>query len=229
MNRSLLAAAAALFVTVTSTTVALAAYSNLPKITDLKTSGGWSAFHVAAGNGPALCGMGVNSNDRQRSLMVKYSAQGNVFVQAFKSSWKFNSGVKLNVWINFDGGEPFYGVATTQTADGPGFASITVVIRRDNIGDFLKQFAASNKLNIGFPDGNEQSWYADLTGSGDITPTFIKCASYIDGNDVSSQPVPTQPYRAPQATQPYGKPQATQPFGNARPAQQPTRRDDGGI
>jgi hypothetical protein len=184
-----------------------AAYS---KATILKRSGGWVAFHVDAGSeGRPLCGMMINSRSNERSLMIKYQADGGVFIQVFKTSWRFKPDIKVNVWIRFDDGAPRDGIATTEVTDS-GNPLLGVRIKPGAEADFLHEVAESNKLTIGFPDGDEEPWVANMTGSREIALTLSKCAAHIDGKGAATQPTP--------------KAAPTQPFGKSAAPTQPTTR-----
>jgi hypothetical protein len=225
MKRSLLTAAAMLLM------VATAAHG---KSTILHRSGGWTAFHVDVGSeGNPLCGMMVTSRDNARNLMIKYQSDGGVFLQALKSSWRFKPDINVNVWVRFDNDAPLEAVGRTELTQG-GQPMLAVNVKAGKEAAFLREVAESKKFYIGFPDGDEEPWVADMTGSRATALAMIRCAAYIDGKGAPTQPTgkpaPTQPYGRPEATQPQG----IQPYGDAVPTpprSKPaiSKRDDGSI
>ena len=210
MKRSLLAAAAMLLMATTADA----------KSTILHRSGGWTAFHVDVGSeGNPLCGMMVHSRDNARSLMIKYQASGGVFVQAFKTSWRFKPGINVNVWVRFDSDTPLEAVGHTELTQA-GQPMLAVSVKQGKEIAFMREVAAAKKFYIGFPDGDEEPWVADMTGSRETAQALARCAAYIDGKGA-----PTQPTGGPKATQPTGRPAPTSPV-NKKPTGKP---DDGSV
>ena len=131
----------------------------------LERSGPWTAFHVDVGNhGNPIYGMMTTGSDG-RIFMVKYQANGGVFVQFAKSSWRFKPGVEVNVWIRFDTSVEFPGVAVSEVTAAGNHQLLAVTIKSSSEANFLHEFGESKQITIGFPDGDEQLWVANMTGS----------------------------------------------------------------
>jgi hypothetical protein len=164
--------------------------------------------------GNYVCGMDIINNASTEAIHIKYyTNKPTIFVQVFKTSWRIPQGTKMAAEIGFD--KESWG--SVDSAYGETFGEgkyrtgvVDIGIAQDSVDNFLENVAASDKMWIKFPDGNEAPWVADMTGSRNSVNAFKACI-----NKIASSGQPTQPFS-------NGGPQlfsdGTQPFSkNAKP------------
>jgi hypothetical protein len=211
-------------------TVPSKAASTDPDYRQLLVSGYWTTFYTKTHEGHPLCGMRSSyrysdSNAPDGSLMVKFiKGDKHLLVHAFKNSWRIPHGVKIPIYMTFDNSQPFTAEATGMARNGLNYVEFGIASEFSL--DFFKLFAAATKMTLGFTEGSEPPWTANMTGSREAIGSFARCITAISDNGTSS----TQPYGNGGATQPFGK-TPSQPYG--KPAPQPPRpavkRDDGSV
>jgi hypothetical protein len=212
MKRSLAAIIAA------STLLAFSAPSHAASVDGdyrlLGVNGYWTTFYTTTHEGDPMCVMKSNykyrdSNQPDGSLMVKYVKDSRTFlVHAFKWSWRIPNGVQIPIYMTFDNSRPFTATATGVAAKGLNYVAFAIAPEFSK--DFLDLFAAANNMTLGFTEGSEPPWTANMSGSRESVSLFARCITAITGAGASSS---TQPHgNGP--TQPYGG-GATQPFSSA--------------
>jgi hypothetical protein len=180
----------------------------------LKAKGNWSAYYTISDKGNPLCGMQTYWQNNRRALVagahIKYQSGGLVTIQMFKVGWRMPVGTEVKVNLAFDNSEQFPGVATSFIYKGDALLSLNV--KEGTEADFLSLIEDAREFKISFPDGDEPTWVANMTGSREVSGAFKRCAYTLDAN-------------AP--TQPTGKAAPTQPTG--KPTQPAAKRDDGSV
>lgn len=164
-------------------------------------AGAWRAFSGTADNGQKVCGISAFFAGAERAFMIKYFAgDRDLVIQIEKRSWNVPEGSHVPVRLRFDQYGPWH-----AAAGGHGrFLDITV--GRASLGAFMREFRLAYALTIRFPNGNENPWHADLTGTNLISGDFVACVSDLrqargTGPDAPAPaPVPRRrPQAAPQA------------------------------
>jgi hypothetical protein len=161
-----------------------------------------------------MCSMHVHGSDR--NMYVKYVADGDgkLFIQLFKTSWRFpKDGVTLPLVLGFDK-NPMVNVEEASGFSDGTVNGVTFYVKGDLAAGFLHEFGEANEMFVQFKAGNEQPWVANMNGSRAAMQAFSSCVTAIDQNK------PTQPYATSKATQPYAQP--TEPAQPAAPTKPKT-------
>jgi hypothetical protein len=161
------------------------------------------------------------SGDRGK-IFLKFTKGGeNIFLQLWKSSWKFGSQrIPVGATVNLDDIKlSATGYAYASNPSPPDNMSVSLVgfnVAKDYSIDFMTHFAEKNRLTIEFHEGNEPNWTSSLVGSREVAGAFAKCIGGLGGIQGlgSSSRTPTQPFNSQKEspTQPFSSRSLTQPF-----------------
>ena len=191
-----------------------------PDYRQLQVNGYWTTFYTKSYDGVPLCGLKSNysytsDSSYAGSLMIKFGkGDKNLLVQAFKNSWRIPHGVKIPVYMTFDNSQPF--TATAAGIANNGLNYVEFLVATEFSKRFFDLFAAANTMTLGFSEGNEPPWTANMTGSREAIMSFSSCIVAI-----------SEPGTPPSTTQPSGG-GTTQPF-NRTPSTQPFSKPNGAI
>src|SRR5262249_26091203 len=186
-----------------TTMLAISLTSAYAKVKEYYRSGVWTNYAGTSNLDHLVCGMTVVGNERD--IHLKYYPETKTFwVQIFKASWRIPEGTKLAVEIGFDNeswGQIDTAEGTTLVDQGHRVGEVEFGIAPDSLESFLKNVSEANKMWVGFPDGNEETWVAKMDGSCNSVKSLMACADQM----------------ASKTTQPFNKGGNSQPFG-AKPA-----------
>jgi hypothetical protein len=186
MKRNILAATAALLMGTTAQAE--------DHYTELARKGAWTAFYTVGNKNIPLCALRTRWRDG-RMFYLK-SEPGRLLLQAFKPTWRTPQDTEVKVYIAFDGEQfPATAMATLLVPEG---GYLTFYVTPGTEDHFLGKWTAAKQVTVGFPDGNEKPWVADVTGSLEVTDAFKKCAAQL------TQPHNTKPKPATTAPPTWG-------------------------
>jgi hypothetical protein len=157
-------------------------------------SGYWNVALGTLDDGNRACSL--HSRDRQADqFYVKFDGD-DLFVQIFKPTWRIPNGTKVTIDLGFDQGLFRNGNITATGSTVRGIGMITFHLTDAAvIEDFFQQFRDADEMWVQFPDGNEQTWSINMTGSRQAARVFEGCMGVLAN-----------------ATQPFGA-HPSQPFG----------------
>jgi hypothetical protein len=140
--------------------------------------------------------------------MLKWGAESKtVFMHIAKSTWRFQSNIKVPISITLDSGVRNGDGSTVNNANGT-LGMIEIHVQAEYAQKFIEDFAASNNMVITFRSGNEPPWRAEMAGSAEASQAWLRCIAYLN-NGEGLAPQATSPV-PPQATSPIPQ-QATSP------------------
>ena len=131
-----------------------------------------------------LCGMQTRFNvgNRYYVVMIKYTVQGGMDVQAFKSTWNIPANAKVSLRVEFVNdkkpGKPM--AISTKEADVNGML-VAMPINQDDQLSFLAMFSDATTINISFPEGSEKPWSIKMNEARDAVNTFDVCMLGLEG------------------------------------------------
>jgi hypothetical protein len=174
--------------------------------------GSWSTGTGTNDHGQRMCSAQLIGADR--SIYVKYQANSSsLFLHLFKTGWNIPDGQPVTVVVQVDHAPTMMlsgiGMHHTQhESDG-----INIVVPNTAWAasgkpmdvELLGLIRDGLKIQFYFPDGNEESWDGQLTGSTNAVMSLAQCITALDGSLSPPAPpsvAPTQPFAAPQ-TQPF--------------------------
>jgi hypothetical protein len=139
----------------------------------IATAGAWRAFDGKTNSGKSLCGISTSGKGLFFSLKV-YKGDDEMTVQLGAKNWTIKDGAKQKVVMRFDKASPWNATATGfHFSDGD--AGLEFVVALKNLGEFVKEFAASQTLRINFEGSDANPWTADLTGTAAVTTALRDC------------------------------------------------------
>ncbi len=159
--------------------LALAAPRALAGTHDIASSGYWTAYEGTDDQGTEICGIDTDSDNNQNDdqIDIKYYNGDNVLtIQLFSSGWTIPDGPSdTHVDVIFDNNTPWHvdQVSGMHIADGT--AGMEFTIGKDDVADFLTEFAQSIQMRINFTNSNIDNWTGDLTGTQNVTEAFAEC------------------------------------------------------
>jgi hypothetical protein len=137
------------------------------------SAGGWEAFGGATTNGTAVCGISKDLKEKYFSVKL-FSGRDTFTVQLSDKDWNLEKGIKYDVTMRFDQNKVW-------RATGVGFAfndgdpGMEYTIRRQELGEFTREFGDSSGLVLHLAKPGFQDWTIDLTGVKDVKTAFETC------------------------------------------------------
>jgi len=178
------------------------AYAANSNIKEYYRSGYWTNYAGISDNGTPVCGMSTYGG--VKSIHIKYYKE-RVHVQVFKDTWRIPEDTFLSITIGFNGNT--WGTLDKGAVGGmmpqSSIGVVSFVIAPESVSNFLENITAADIMWIRFPDGNEESWSAKMTGSRNSVRSLVGCASQINHQNQPTQPFSNAPPAPP-----------SQPFGN---------------
>jgi|HubBroStandDraft_1064217.scaffolds.fasta_scaffold00162_10 hypothetical protein len=140
----------------------------------LAQAGGWEVFKGVSDDGRSLCGMATSGGGRW--LGIKYfRGDSAVIIQLSKNTWTVKNRTSVEVSMQFDDEDPWKAAATAfHMSDGD--AALEFQIDSDDLAQWIKEFARSDKLYVRFPhEKNIEDWQADLSTSQEMAQEWAQC------------------------------------------------------
>lgn len=145
------------------------------QVRDLANINGWRAYVAQADTG-TLCGMGTSANRVGRFFWIKVERlRGNMhgFIQVGDRSWNVRQGVTGRIVVAIDGRRAELNYIGTSRAD---MIEASYQGAFENFLNFVRAFAAGNRMQVTFPGEQVAPWSADLRGTRAVTDAFLDCA-----------------------------------------------------
>ncbi len=144
------------------------------QVRDLANVNGWRAYIAQAESG-SLCGMGTNANRVGRFFWIKVERlRGNLhgFIQVGDRSWNVRQGVSGRIVVAIDGSRAELNYIGTTRQD---MIEASYQGAFDNFLNFVRAFAAGNRMQVSFPGERVAPWSANLRGTRAVTDAFLAC------------------------------------------------------
>jgi hypothetical protein len=118
----------------------------------------------------------ITNEDYRRFLQVYFeSGADHLAVQVSSDEWDFPSGQTFASRMQFDEDARWDADAISgRYSDGGSYIDVDI-IRRDQMRDWLYQFARSQYLIFSFPETDIRRWVLDLTGTRNAVDSFMQC------------------------------------------------------
>jgi hypothetical protein len=125
-------------------------------------------------NGRPRCSI---RNDDYREFLQIYYERGadHLSLQIGSDDWDLPSGRRYAYRMQFDEGRRWDAEAVSgHYRDGGSYIDVDL-ITRDQMSDWLEQFATSHYLTISFPGTDIRPWILDLSGTRNVVDKFQEC------------------------------------------------------
>ncbi len=141
------------------------------------TSGNWEAFEGKTDSGVPVCGMdtvGTNQNDDDIDIKY-YNNDTELTVQLFSNAWSITDGASnTKITLKFDNDSWNVGQVTGFHVS-TGEPGMEFYINKNDVTDFLNDFANSSKITVNFTNSSVADWTGDLSGTTSVVHAFEEC------------------------------------------------------
>jgi hypothetical protein len=139
------------------------------------SAGGWEAFGGTTTNGTPVCGISKDLKEKYFSVKL-FSGRDTITIQLSDKEWNLEKGTKYDITMRFDQNKVWHatGVGFVFNDGDPG---IEYTIRRQELGEFTREFGSSSGLVLHLAKPGLQDWTIDLTGVKDVKTAFDTCNS----------------------------------------------------
>jgi hypothetical protein len=157
--------------------VGLAAAAVQAEVKVTASAGGWEAFGGTTSNGTPVCGISKDLKEKYFSVKL-FSGRDTITVQLSDKDWSLEKGTKYDITMRFDQNKLWRatGVGFLFNDGDPG---IEYTIRRQELGEFTREFGSSSGLVLHLANPGKRDWTIDLTGVKDVKTEFDTCNSNL--------------------------------------------------
>jgi len=140
----------------------------------LAMRGGWEAFGGTTNTGnQELCGISSDRDGRYFGVK-RFGGNKTVTIQLGDNRWRLDNGTKQQLEMVFDARAPWRATANAFHFDD-GDAGLEFNIKVEELGNFMREFLQSRKLEIRFPGGSLATWALDVSSAGSVAEEFKRC------------------------------------------------------
>jgi hypothetical protein len=145
------------------------------EVKTLASAQGWQSFGGTTQDATPVCGISKELETKYFSVKL-FAGRDTMTIQLSNKDWELVKGEEYEITMRFDQ-SPLWRATGVGFQFDDGDMGVEYTVRRQELNEFNREFAASSGLVLHIAEAGKQDWTIDLSGMDDVRRAFVTCTN----------------------------------------------------